>query len=121
MKYIKRFIESESNSEIIDDCKSLLLDLTDQGFDVEVRFTNKNNNEFCIDISKDKTSIARSFWAKEIGDYLKTISDYLSSNNYKYDVSIYSAPSFNGIFYSIDSFLNMNENIRSCDVYFTFK
>ena len=52
MKYIKRFIESEFNSEIIDDCKSLLLDLTDQGF--EVRFTNKNNNEFCIDISKDK-------------------------------------------------------------------
>ena len=120
MKYIKRFIESESNSEIIDDCKSLLLDLTDQGFDVKVSFI-KDNNEFYIDISKDKTSIARSFWAKEIGDYLKTISDYLSSNNYKYDVSIYSAPSFNGIFYSIDSFLNMNENIRSCDVYFTFK
>ena len=115
MKYIKRFIESESNSEIIDDCNSLLLDLTDQGFDVKVSFI-KDNNEFCIDISK-----ASSFWAKEIGDYLKTISDYLSSNNYKYDVSIYSAPSFNGIFYSIDSFLSMNENIRSSDVYFTLK
>lgn len=116
MKHIRSFFESISDN-IIDDCRSLLLDLSDAGFEVTVGVNNRGvlkiyikKNYFCPD---------------DIVSYLEVVNDYLASNGLRYYTWIYSSSnplySLTDEYNSIESFSDYKGYINLCEVYFIKK
>lgn len=120
MKYIRSFFESIGDN-IIDDCKSLLLDLSDVGFEVTV---GVNNRVVWPSITDDlKISIKKeSFRSDDIVSYLEVVNDYLASNGLRYYTWIYASSnqlhSLTEEYNSIKAFSDNKSDINYCEIYF---
>lgn len=84
MKHLKSFnenlFESEDEiQEIVNNCKDILLDLKDDGFEVKVKYNNNasHENSFTIMIAKDVI-----FTKKDIADVFNHLKSYMESVGY---------------------------------------
>jgi len=100
MKYLKRFNESKFNQSIIDDCKDIILELEDNGFETKISYHFKSDvktddpwksispiNKRVVDITSNtynKNWITFYFTRKEefnysdIEDVVERLKSYLS-------------------------------------------
>jgi hypothetical protein len=62
MKYLKRFNESKFNQSIIDDCKDIILELEDNGFETKISY------HFKSDVKTDDSWGVISFINKQVVD-----------------------------------------------------
>ena len=62
MKYLKRFNESKFNQSIIDDCKDIILELEDNGFETKISY------HFKSDVKTDDPWKSISFINKQVVD-----------------------------------------------------
>lgn len=86
MKYLKLYLDL---SEIVDECRDVLLDLKDELFNVSVFQVNDSAIIVCIDKNDDY------FYYDDILEHIKRLSIYIDS--IKYRMNIYDSATIKNI------------------------
>jgi len=95
----------ESNDNFLLDCQDILLELKDNGFDVQFRFYPNYNNPEAellaeINISKrDESNMNKPYNFEEISESIFRLNDFLKLNNKK--ATIYESPQYNDLDYIV--------------------
>ena len=111
MKYLKSYKIFESNDNFLLDCQDILLELKDEGFDVQFRFYPNYNDPSKrkpaetdllaeINISKrDEINMNKPYNFEEISEVIFRLNYFLKLNNKK--ATIYESPQYNDLDYIV--------------------
>jgi len=112
MKYLKKYNESADIDikEIINNCKDIVVDLTDEGFYIDCfeTYTSRTHRTIGITICKDGI-----FHMKDIQDHINRLTTYLNSEGFTEGVN-----TMNDISYYGPSVKYKNITLKSAYYYF---
>jgi len=93
MKHLKSYKIFESIDNFLLDCGDILLELKDNGFDVQFRIKNDTDLLAEINISKRDESMYNIYTFGEISETILRLNDFIKLNNKRataYESTIYS-------------------------------
>jgi hypothetical protein len=104
MKYLKTYKIFESNDNFLLDCQDILLELKDDGFDVQFKIKNDYYRGLKwlaeINISKrDESNMNKPYDFGEISEVIFRLNYFLKLNNKK--ATIYESPQYNDLDYIV--------------------
>lgn len=105
MKHLKSYKIFESIDNFLLDCQDILLELKDNGFDVQFRtYPNYNHPDADvlaeINISKrDESNMNKPYDFEEISETIFRLNDFLTINNKK--ATVYESPQYNDLDYIV--------------------
>jgi hypothetical protein len=100
MKHLKSYKIFESIDNFLLDCGDILLELKDNGFDVQFRIKNDTDLLAEINISKrDESNMNNPYNFGEISETIFRLNDFLKLNNKK--ATIYESPQYYYIDYIV--------------------
>ena len=102
MKHLKTYKIFESNDNFLLDCQDILLELKDDGFDVQFRFYNYNDPDALAEINiskRDESKMNKPYDFGEISEVIFRLNYFLKLNNKK--ATIYESPQYNDLDYIV--------------------
>ena len=111
LRYLKKYNESADIDiqEIINNCKDIVLDLTDDGFYFDFLETYTRREHRTIGLTFFKDGI---FYMKDIQDYINRLTTYLNSEGFTEGVNV-----MNGVCYYGTSIIFKNITLESAYYY----